>query len=54
MREARGSSASLQELAVQRRKEPGLHFGQVTQLVAFAGSFQKGLLREVVGFRFVV
>src|SRR5439155_14402021 len=53
MRKAVLPPPSLQELAVQRRKQPGFHFGPISQLMAFSSPDIKRLLSQIarIGFR---
>src|ERR671922_2872550 len=47
MGEADLSASFLEKLAIQRREQPGLHFGDVAELVTFAGPNQERFLGQI-------
>src|ERR1022692_2774828 len=49
MGKARLPPPRFEELAVERREQPGFHFGGIAQLVAFHGPNGKSLLRQITG-----
>jgi len=53
MREAGLLAPEAKKLPVKRGEEPGFHFGDIAQLVAFGGPDAKGLLGEITGIRLI-